>query len=118
MEHEQTGYDNASCGNARLDNCRRCRCGRSRVSMGQGLRWNNVVYPRGNQIRISDPSAGQLVSKWRLTLGDHEHLFGCGGVLSADKAVIDRRIEEIQTGKVQGIPLEQSLARIRKVAGL
>lgn len=31
---------------------------------------------------------------------------------------ISRRVEEIQTGKVQGIPLEQSLARIRKIAGL
>jgi putative addiction module component (TIGR02574 family) len=31
---------------------------------------------------------------------------------------IARRIEEIQTGKVQDIPVEQSLARIRKIAGL
>ncbi|MGD1084089.1 MAG: addiction module protein [Verrucomicrobiota bacterium] len=30
---------------------------------------------------------------------------------------IARRVEEIQTGKVQGIPVEQSLARIRKIAG-
>jgi putative addiction module component (TIGR02574 family) len=31
---------------------------------------------------------------------------------------ISRRVEEIQAGKVQGIPVEQSLARIRKIAGL
>jgi putative addiction module component (TIGR02574 family) len=31
---------------------------------------------------------------------------------------IARRVEEIQTGKVQGVPVEQSLARIRKIAGL
>ncbi|MGH7940121.1 MAG: addiction module protein [Limisphaerales bacterium] len=30
---------------------------------------------------------------------------------------IARRVEEIQSGKVQGIPLEESLARIRKIAG-
>ena len=37
---------------------------------------------------------------------------------AAWKTEIDRRIQEIQTGKVQGIPLEESLARIRKIAGL
>ena len=31
---------------------------------------------------------------------------------------VNRRVEEIQNGSVQGIPLEQSLARIRKIAGL
>jgi putative addiction module component (TIGR02574 family) len=31
---------------------------------------------------------------------------------------LDRRIEEIETGKVQGIPVDESLARIRKMAGL
>jgi len=31
---------------------------------------------------------------------------------------ISRRVEEIQTGKVQGIPVEESLDRIRKIAGL
>lgn len=31
---------------------------------------------------------------------------------------IDRRIEEIQSGRVQGIPVEESLARIRQIAGL
>ncbi len=29
-----------------------------------------------------------------------------------------RRIEEIETGKVKGVPLEESLARARKIAGL
>jgi len=37
---------------------------------------------------------------------------------AAWKTEIDRRVEEIQTGKVEGIPLEASLARIRKIAGL
>jgi putative addiction module component (TIGR02574 family) len=32
---------------------------------------------------------------------------------AAWKSEIDRRIEEIQTGKVQGIPVDESLARIR-----
>ncbi|HXR08479.1 MAG TPA: addiction module protein [Candidatus Acidoferrum sp.] len=31
---------------------------------------------------------------------------------------IARRVEEIESGKVDGIPVEQSLARIRKIAGL
>jgi putative addiction module component (TIGR02574 family) len=31
---------------------------------------------------------------------------------------IDRRVKEMETGKVQGIPVDQSLARIRKIAGL
>ena len=39
-------------------------------------------------------------------------------VEAAWKNEIDRRIDEIQTGKVQGIPLEESLARLRKIAGL
>jgi putative addiction module component (TIGR02574 family) len=34
------------------------------------------------------------------------------------KSEIDRRIEEIEAGKVQGIPVDESLARIRKIAGL
>jgi putative addiction module component (TIGR02574 family) len=37
---------------------------------------------------------------------------------AAWKSEIDRRIEEIETGKVEGIPVDQSLARIRKIAGL
>ena len=38
-------------------------------------------------------------------------------VEAAWKTEIDRRIEEIETGKVQGIPAEESLARIRKLIG-
>ncbi len=37
---------------------------------------------------------------------------------AAWKSEIDRRIEEIDSGKVEGIPVDQSLARIRKIAGL
>ena len=37
---------------------------------------------------------------------------------AAWKSEIDRRIEEIENGKVKGIPIDQSLARIRKIAGL
>ena len=36
---------------------------------------------------------------------------------AAWKAEIDRRIEEIQSGKVQGIPAEEVSARIRKILG-
>ena len=39
-------------------------------------------------------------------------------VASAWKAETDRRISEIESGKVQGVPLEESLARARKLAGL
>jgi putative addiction module component (TIGR02574 family) len=37
---------------------------------------------------------------------------------AAWKAETDRRIAEIEAGKVQGVPLEESLARARKIAGL
>jgi putative addiction module component (TIGR02574 family) len=37
---------------------------------------------------------------------------------TAWKTEINRRIEEIETGKVKGVPLEESLARARKIAGL
>jgi putative addiction module component (TIGR02574 family) len=37
---------------------------------------------------------------------------------TAWKNEVDRRIAEIETGKVEGIPLEESLARIRKIVGL
>ena len=37
------------------------------------------------------------------------------GVASAWKSEIDRRTNEIEAGKVQGIPVEESLARIRKI---
>ena len=36
---------------------------------------------------------------------------------AAWKTEIDRRIEEIQTGKVQGIPAEEVSARIRRILG-
>ncbi len=39
-------------------------------------------------------------------------------VASAWKAETDRRIAEIEAGKVKGIPLEDSLARARKIAGV
>ncbi|HEY5233087.1 MAG TPA: addiction module protein [Verrucomicrobiae bacterium] len=34
------------------------------------------------------------------------------------KAETGRRIAEIESGKVKGVPLEESLARARKMAGL
>ena len=39
-------------------------------------------------------------------------------VTTAWKTETNRRIEEIETGKVQGVPLEESMARARKIAGL
>ena len=39
-------------------------------------------------------------------------------VEAAWKSEIHRRIDEIKSGKVQGIPVEESLARARKIAGL
>ena len=39
-------------------------------------------------------------------------------VASAWKTETDRRIAEIEAEKVQGVPLEESLARGRKIAGL
>ena len=39
-------------------------------------------------------------------------------IASAWKSETDRRIAEIEAGKVTGVPLEESLARARKVAGL
>ena len=37
---------------------------------------------------------------------------------AAWKTEVDRRVQEIQAGKIESIPVEQSLARIRKIAGL
>jgi putative addiction module component (TIGR02574 family) len=37
---------------------------------------------------------------------------------AAWKSEVDRRIAEIESGQVQGVPLEESLARARKIAGL
>jgi len=39
-------------------------------------------------------------------------------VAAAWKTEIDRRIAEIESGKIKGVPLEDSLARARKGAGL
>jgi len=39
-------------------------------------------------------------------------------VEAAWKTEVHRRINEIKSGKVQGIPVEESLARVRKIAGL
>ena len=39
-------------------------------------------------------------------------------VAGAWKTDTDRRIREIESGPVTGIPLEESLARARKIAGL
>jgi hypothetical protein len=39
-------------------------------------------------------------------------------VAAAWKSETDRRIAEIEAGTVQGVPLEDSLARARKMAGL
>jgi putative addiction module component (TIGR02574 family) len=38
-------------------------------------------------------------------------------VAAAWKAETDRRLAQMETGKVKGIPLEESLARARKIAG-
>jgi putative addiction module component (TIGR02574 family) len=37
---------------------------------------------------------------------------------AAWKTEVDRRIKELEEGRVQGVPLEESLARLRKIAGL
>lgn len=39
-------------------------------------------------------------------------------VEAAWKTEIARRIDEIESGTVKGVPLEESLARARKIAGL
>ena len=39
-------------------------------------------------------------------------------VAAAWKAEINRRIADIEAGRIQGVPLEESLARARKIAGL
>ena len=39
-------------------------------------------------------------------------------VATAWKTETDRRIAEIAAGKVKGVPLEESLGRARKIAGL
>ena len=39
-------------------------------------------------------------------------------VAEAWKTEVSRRIAEIDSGEVKGVPLEESLARARKIAGL
>jgi hypothetical protein len=39
-------------------------------------------------------------------------------IASAWKAEIDRRIEDFELGRIKGVPLEESLARARKIVGL
>jgi putative addiction module component (TIGR02574 family) len=39
-------------------------------------------------------------------------------VAAAWKNETDRRLAEIEAGKVKGVPLEESLARARKIAGM
>jgi putative addiction module component (TIGR02574 family) len=39
-------------------------------------------------------------------------------VAAAWKTEADRRLAEIEAGKVEGVPLEVSLARARKIAGM
>ena len=55
-------------------------------------------------------------------LGDRILVARHGGiessVASAGKTETDRRIAEIEAGNVKGVPLEESLARARKIAGL
>jgi putative addiction module component (TIGR02574 family) len=41
-----------------------------------------------------------------------------GQIESHWKAEIDGRMDEIQSGKVRPLPLEESLARLRKIAGV
>lgn len=40
------------------------------------------------------------------------------GVAESWKTEINRRISEIESGTVKGVPVEESLARARKIAGL
>ena len=56
---------------------------------------------------------GELVGR----LSEDLHASG-PEIKAAWKTEVDRRLEEIQAGQVQGVPLDQSLARIRKIAGL
>ena len=55
---------------------------------------------------------GELVG--RLTEDLHT---GDPEIETAWRTEVDRRIEEIQSGKVQGIPAEEVSARIRKIIG-
>jgi putative addiction module component (TIGR02574 family) len=39
-------------------------------------------------------------------------------IAAAWKTEMDRRLAEIEAGKVKGVPLEESLVRARKIAGM
>ena len=39
------------------------------------------------------------------------------GIASDWETEVHRRIEEIESGKVRGVPVEESLARVRKIIG-
>ena len=56
---------------------------------------------------------GELVGR----LSEDLHASG-PEIKAAWKTEVDRRLEEIQSGQVRGVPLDESLARIRKIAGL
>jgi putative addiction module component (TIGR02574 family) len=52
----------------------------------------------------------------RIMLARHEGIES--EVEAAWKTEIDRRIAEIETGKVEGLPVEEVLAQARKIVGL
>jgi hypothetical protein len=69
--------------------------------MGKGLRWNNVVYPRGNQIRIHDSaasSAGFVTRLGILCLGARisgSPLMTCDqNWRSGHRAVVTRKLQD------------------------
>ena len=57
---------------------------------------------------------GELVERIMLSL----HGGADPEVEAAWNSEMHRRIDEIKTGTVQGIPVEESLARARRIAGL
>ena len=61
---------------------------------------------------------GEVVAELIDRIMDARHGGVEPGVATAWKTETDRRIAEIEAGKVEGVPLEESLARARKIAGL
>ena len=61
---------------------------------------------------------GEVVAELIDRIMAARHGGGTPSVASAWKVEIDRRIAEIDAGTVKGVPLEESLARARKIAGL
>jgi putative addiction module component len=61
---------------------------------------------------------GEVVAELidRILLARHDGVDS--SIASAWKVETDRRISELESGKVKGIPLDESLARARKIAGL